>query len=291
MNGLILEKVNAEIGNFKLKNINLKLPKGAILGLVGRNGAGKTTLFKTINGTYLKKAGKLIVNGYEYKNDELKIRESLTVVYDTLNVNPFAKGKFILKIFKKLHPHFDSTLFESLINKFQIDINMRVREYSLGTIRKFMLILALSTNPKILLLDEPLIGIDPIDKTQLIDLFQKFMENEDNTMVLSSHQIEDIEKIADYIAFINDGEIILYEEKETLLDKYGYVSLTSESKDINKLISPKKSIFGFEGLMTRKNITDLKIEFKRATIEQIFIHLCSWGEKIWDILIITMYCV
>lgn len=93
-----------------------------------------------------------------------------------------------------MHPHFDSVLFESFIDKFQIDINKRVGEYSLGTIRKFMLVLALSTNPKILILDEPLISIDPMDKTQLIDLLQKYMENEDNTMVFSSHQIEDIEK-------------------------------------------------------------------------------------------------
>ncbi|MGE4321115.1 MAG: ATP-binding cassette domain-containing protein [Acholeplasmataceae bacterium] len=274
MNSIEMDHVYSNIGNFELKDINLNIPKGNIIGVVGKNGAGKTTLFKTINGSYIQTSGKLSIHQMSYQNYEKQIKEILSVVYDTFNVNPYAKIKMIKKTYQKIHPHFNVDIFDTLTDKYHIDLNKRIKSFSFGEIRKFMLILALSTQPKILLLDEPFIGIDPIDKKEFIDLLQTYMENEDHTMMISSHQVEDIEKIADYILFINQGEIILFEDKETLLDKYVNVKMAYSDENQKYLINPIKNSLGIEGLIETHQAKALGLEYQRTNIEQIFINLC-----------------
>ena len=275
MSGIELRNMNAQIGDFKLKDINLEVPKGTILGLIGKNGAGKTTLFKTINGTYLKTSGEMKIYGYGYKNNEKDIRNILAIVYDFFNANPYAKGKLLRKIYIQSHPSFDEKNFDILATQFKLDLNKRISSLSLGMQKKLMMIFALSTNPKVLLLDEPLIGVDPIDKQVLVRLIQSYMEDDENTIILSSHHVEDIEKIADYIAFIDDGKIILFEDKESLLEKYLYVKVEDDNQNSKYLINPIKNSFGKEGIMKIEDAEKLNINSQRASLEQIFVHLCS----------------
>lgn len=275
MNSIVTKNLCARIGNFELKNINMSIPKGAIVGLIGKNGAGKTTLFKTLNATYLKTSGEMKIEDMDYMNSEKDIRMTLAVVYDVFSGNPYAKVKLLKKIYKQSHPKFDIDLFEELINRFGIDYKKRVVNLSLGMQKKLMLILALSVHPTILLLDEPLIGIDPIDKQEFIKLIQAFMEDENHSIILSSHQVDDLQKIADYIMFINEGEIILFEEKETLIEKYRFVTLEKNDEREKLLIHPISNSLGVQGLIHTSDLSNFQEKTKTASIEQIFVHLCA----------------
>lgn len=274
MNSIELTGMNAKVGDFELLDINLSIPKGSIVGLIGKNGAGKTTLFKTLNGTYLKTSGEMRINGLQYSDSEKDIRTNIAVVYDVLNYNPYAKVKLIKKIYMQSHPKFDPEYFDYLITRFGIDAKKRLVKLSLGMQKKLMLILALSVHPNILLLDEPLIGIDPIDKQDLIKLIQQYMEDEDHTIILSSHQVEDIQKIADYVVFINDGEIVLFEDKETLMDSYKVVRSNDVNQDSELFINPVSDSMGMYGLIQTENVSKVNGIIQSATLEQIFVHLC-----------------
>lgn len=275
MNSIEVRNMKAKVGDFTLNDINLSIPKGSITGLIGKNGAGKTTLFKTLNGTYLKTSGDVLINGLKFSDSEKKIRTDLAIVYDVINYNPYAKVKLLKKIYKQNHPKFDSEYFDLLIERFGIDVKKRLVSLSLGMQKKLMLILALSVRPTTLLLDEPLIGIDPIDKQDLLKLIQQYMEDENNTIILSSHQVEDIQKIADYVIFLNDGQVMLFEDKETLLDSYRIVRSSDVDQNSDLYINPALDSMGISGLIRTENVSKIKGITQPATLEQIFIHLCK----------------
>jgi ABC-2 type transport system ATP-binding protein len=275
MNSIEVRNMNAKVGDFTLNDINLSIPKGSITGLIGKNGAGKTTLFKTLNGTYLKTSGDILINGLNFSDSEKEIRNNLAIVYDVINYNPYAKVKLLKKIYKQNHPKFDSEYFDFLIDRFGIDVKKRLVNLSLGMQKKLMLILALSVRPTILLLDEPLIGIDPIDKQDLIKLIQQYMEDENNTIILSSHQVEDIQKIADYVIFLNDGQIMLFEDKEILLDSFRIVYSSDIAENSDLYINPVLDSMGISGLIRTENVSKINGITQQASLEQIFIHLCK----------------
>ncbi len=275
MNSIETNKLCAKIGDFELKDIDLQIPEGSIVGLIGRNGAGKTTLFKTLHGSYIKTSGDLKLSGLNYIDNEKEIRTNVAVVYDFFNGNPYAKVKLLRKIYVQSHPNFDLKLFDELIKRFNIDLKKRVSSLSLGMQKKLMLILAISVHPTTLLLDEPLIGIDPIDKQEFINIIQSYMENEKHSIIWSSHQIDDVQKIADYIAFMNEGEIVLFEDKETLLDKYKMITLAENDANSVILINPKSTPFGVQGLVRTKDLGKVAGKHNQASLEQIFVYLCA----------------
>lgn len=280
MNSIELTKVYAQLDHFELSDITLAIPKGAIVGLVGRNGAGKTTLIKTFMGARFVSQGGIKIHGLTYKEDEKAIREQIAVVYDVFNVNPLTKGKRLLKVYKSAHPKFDEEVFNHIQNTFDLAMQTPISKLSLGMQKKLMIAFALAVKPKVLLLDEPTIGIDPIDKAEVIRMMQTYMENEENTLILSSHYIEDVERISDYICFIDQGKIVLFEDKETLLSSYVYVQCDKTHKAIEAMISPKLNAFGVEGIMKKSDADHYGIASSRATLEQLFVHLCAKEERV-----------
>ncbi len=275
MYGIKIEDLVIKIDKFELKNINLSVPKGTILGLVGRNGAGKTTLIKSIANCYKKTSGNIYINELTRVSHEIECITQLGIAYDHLSVNRFMKPKRLSKILEKAFQHFDKDFFLENLKRFNVDINKRLTLNSLGTNKKFSIILALSLNPKVLLLDEPTSGIDPSDKIEIIKLLQTFMEDDEHTILYSTHSISDLEKIADYIAVIDNGQIKFMKEKNAIVEESYLVKLSEDqiNDDISKhLICSKKNAFGIEGLMTNKNCIDqYKIIHARPSIEQILV--------------------
>lgn len=275
MNGIELKGMRAKIGTFELKDIDLVVPKGSVLGLLGRNGAGKTTLFKTMNGTYLKQEGLMKIDGKTFEEDERDIRMNLSVVYDTYNVNPLTKGKKLLKYDRIWFPGFDDRLFEQLKKTFRLDPDIRIHKMSLGMRKKWLMSLALAKRPKVLLLDEPMIGIDPIDREVMFEAIQTYMENDDHTLVISSHYVEDVERIADYIAMMDDGKIVLFADKEDLMDRYAYVHVDFDDSARTDMIGPIRHSFGYRGIMEKSDAKRHGLPLTRPTLEHVFVHLCQ----------------
>lgn len=275
MNGIEIQGMRARIGSFELENIDLVVPKGSILGLLGRNGAGKTTLFKTMNGTYLKQEGLMKIDGKTFEEDERDIRMNLAIVYDTYHLNPLTKGKKLLKYDRIWFPGFDDALFEDLKKTFRLDPGIRMQNMSLGMRKKWLLSLALARKPKVLLLDEPMIGIDPIDREVMFKAIQTYMEDERHTLVLSSHYVEDVERIADYIAMLDDGKIVLFAEKEDLMDRYAYVKVGFDDSARTDMIGPIRNGFGYRGIMEKNDAKRHGLPLMRPTLEHVFVHLCQ----------------
>jgi ABC-2 type transport system ATP-binding protein len=279
MYSIELKNLYARIDSFELKDINLNIPKGSVVGLLGKNGAGKTTLFHTLLGTHLKYDGDMIINGMRYETDEKNIRSSIAIVHDTININPLAKGNKIYKIYQMIYPNFDDTYFLNLCEEFSIHLDKRINKMSLGMQKKLTMSIALSLKPNILLLDEPFIGIDPIDKQKMMKHVQAFMEDEHKTVIISSHYVEDIEKISDYVAIINDGEIKIFDEKDKILDQYVIVNLSTDHQYISKISYPKKTSFGIQGLILKSDAVKYSIDHRRPALEELFIITNEGGES------------
>jgi ABC-2 type transport system ATP-binding protein len=275
MYGIEIKDLTVKLGDFKLKNVNLVIPKGTILGLVGRNGAGKTTLIKSITHCHPIKNGAILINGNTKEDDELTYIKELGVAYDELSTNKYLKPKNIIKVLERNFDKFDKQFLLKNFERFNIDINKRLDRNSLGTNKKYSIILALSLNPKVLVLDEPTSGIDPADKKEIIELLQTFMQDQEHTILYSTHIISDLEKIADYIALIDDGDIKFIKEKDALIEDMYLVQIKEDqlNNDIsNAMIHLKQDSFGIEGLTNNRLMIDkYNLKFVKPSIENILI--------------------
>jgi ABC-2 type transport system ATP-binding protein len=182
------------------------------------------------------------------------IRQHLGVMYDSLYLNPKFKPIKIVELEKEMHPTFNQTLFDQMVSDLNIDLFKPFKYQSLSMKRKFDVALSLSLGKDIIFLDEPFNGVDPVYKKIITQYIQKYMEDENHTVIISSHQVIDLEKIADYILILDQGEVLVFEEKETLLD--GYKGLNHPFK---------------KG--TQEGLDNLGSKHIRATLEEVFIHL------------------
>ena len=279
-NAIEIKGLDVALCGFKLKNINMEIPKGVVVGLIGKNGAGKTTLIKTLTDVYLPEKGTISYDGRNMYENAVEIKQSLGIVYDDMYYPSSFKAKKIVKMIAPLYPDFDMDKWHELMKKFGLDEKKRPIEYSKGMQMKFMLAMVLARNPKILILDEPTAGMDPAARAELMELLQEYMMNDENTILFSTHITSDLDKIADYIAVMSDGELVVREEKDRLLSEYALVHISKEAMTNElreKLVGLKENAFGYIGLTAnRDSITESdNVKLKRPTVEDLIVY----GEK------------
>lgn len=246
--------------DFELKDINLSLQKGMIMGFIGENGAGKTTTIKAILNLINPTSGEIKIFGLDNKKEEEKIKEDIGVVLDDSFLSEYLNAEDINKIMKNIYKNWDEKLFFEYIEKFKLPRKQISKEFSSGMKMKLKIATAISHKPKLLILDEPTSGLDPVARNEILDIFQEFIENGENSILVSSHITSDLEHIADYITFINEGKIVLSKERDGLLEKYGLAKCSEEEfKTINSndYIKYKKNRYDYEVLVEDKN------EFKK----------------------------
>lgn len=282
----ILEVKNLckKYNGFELKNVNIELPKGMIMGLIGENGAGKSTTIKSILNVVNSDSGKINIFGLDNKENEKQIKEDIGVVLDDGFFSEYLNPIDINKIMKNLYKNWDENLYFKYIEDFKLPKDKMSKEYSSGMKMKLKIAVALSHNPKLLILDEPTSGLDPVARNEILDIFQDFIQDEEKGILVSSHITSDLEHIADYITFINDGEIVLTKTRDELLENYGIVKCSDEEfKKIDKkdFVKYKKNRYEYDILV------EDKIEFKRKydiqiidkpTIEEVMLIYIK-GEK------------
>lgn len=198
----------------------MEVKKGCITGLVGRNGSGKTTLIRLLAGAKVYTSGNIIIDGMLLEEKADEIRKKAVFVFDEPNFSLSAKPDVLAETMKRIEPSFDMEFYQSKMGLFNLDGKEKVRNYSSGMQKKLLLILALARRPEIIVLDEPTSDVDPVSRAEMLDMLQEFMENEEHTVLFSTHITSDLDKIADYIAVMDNGKILMIEEKETLRDKY-----------------------------------------------------------------------
>lgn len=267
---------------FELKDINIELPKGMIMGLIGENGAGKSTTIKAILNLININNGKIKIFGLN--NKEKEIKEEIGVVLDDSFLSEYLNPIDINKMMKKVYKNWDEELYFKYIEDFRLPKNKISKEYSSGMKMKLKIAVALSHHPKLLILDEPTSGLDPVARNEILDIFQEFIQDENKGIFVSSHITSDLEHIADYITFINRGEIVFTKTRDELLENYGIIKCSEE--EFNKLekedfIKYKKSKYEYEILVEDKWAFKKKYDIQtidKPTIEDIMLIYIKGGK-------------
>ncbi len=205
---------------FTLDNVSFSLPYGAILGFVGENGAGKTTTIGCILNTITKDKGTVKLFGREMTDADTDMREKIGVVYDGNNFPAYWTPKQLSQIMEGIYTQWDNSLFREYLETFNLQADQKIKHYSRGMTMKLAIAVALSHHPQLLILDEATSGLDPIVRDEMLDVFLDFVQDEDHSILLSSHITSDLEKIADYITFIHNGKILMTASKNDLVYHY-----------------------------------------------------------------------
>lgn len=283
-NNLEVKNLRKKYNGFELKDINLELPKGMIMGLIGENGAGKTTTIKSILNLIKIDKGEIKIFGLNIKENEKKIKEDIGVVLDDGFFSEYLNPADINKIMRKMYKNWDEKLYFKYLEDFKLPKNKISKEFSSGMKMKLKIAVALSHHPKLLILDEPTSGLDPVARSEILDIFQDFIQNGDNSIFVSSHITSDLEHIADYITFINEGKIVLSKTRDELLEMYGIVKCSkSEFEKINKndYVKFKVNRYEYDVLVEDKSKFKRKYDFKiidKPTLDDIMLIYIK-GEK------------
>ena len=206
--------------DFTLENVSFTLPQGCIMGFIGQNGAGKTTVIKRLLGL-TSGQGKAVLLGKEHGGQDLETKQQIGVLLDGSFFSELLRPRDIDAVLKRIYKRWDSSLYRQYLEQFEIPQNKLINQLSKGMKTKIRLAAAMSCRPRLLILDEPASGLDPVARSQLMDIFQQFIQDEQNSIFLSTHITADLEKIADYITFLHKGRLIFSEEKDLLLEQYG----------------------------------------------------------------------
>lgn len=220
---LRLEGVTRRFDTFTLQPLNLELPGGVIMGLIGENGAGKTTTLRLILGALHRDGGNITILGKELDGNEANIRQDIGVVFDECCFHESMTPKNINTIFKGIYRNWNSSDFTRYCNVLQLPMKKKVKEFSRGMKMKLSIAVAMSHRPKLLLLDEATSGLDPVVRDDVLELLQEFVSDEEHSVLFSSHITEDLEKIADYVAYLHRGSLQFVRSKDELLYEYGIV--------------------------------------------------------------------
>ncbi len=284
-----ISNIKKNYQNFRLE-CSLNIAPGRITGIIGANGAGKSTLFKAILGLINLDEGQIKIFGKDSRKLDVHDKEKLGVVLAESGFSEYLKVKALVPILKNMYPDFDKDMFLNKCNNFNIPLNKMIKDLSTGTKAKLKVIVAISHNAEILILDEPTAGLDVITRNEVLDIIRIYMEEEMRTVIISSHISSDLENLCDDIYMINDGKIILHEDMYKLLDLYGvikaneeqYENLKSDTNYKNIILCCEKEKYGYKCITNyRKYIVDNypEIVIEKGNIDELIMVLVK-GEKI-----------
>ncbi|MEG0614920.1 MAG: ABC transporter ATP-binding protein [Oscillospiraceae bacterium] len=275
---LEINGLTKKYSDFSLNNINFSLETGSIMGFIGENGAGKTTTIKLILNLIKRNSGSIKVFGLDNIQDEQKIKEQIGVVFDEGHIHGLLSLKQVDKIMPKIYLNWNKKLFDRYIFEFNLPKDKEIEKFSRGMKMKLSIAIALAHEPKLLLLDEATAGLDPVVRNEILDVFREFIQDEQHSILMSSHITSDLEKISDYVTFLHQGNVILTGNKDEILEQYGVAKCARDevSKvDSKYIIGLNNGDFGSEFLVSNKEEfrnNYPKIIVDNANLEEIMLH-------------------
>lgn len=272
---LKVEQLKKHYDNFSL-DCSLQLMPGYVTGLIGQNGSGKSTTFKAILGLILTDGGNITIFGKDVKDFNTKDKEKLGVVLSDAGFSDYLKIKDIIPILQNMYSQFDQSLFIEQVQRFQLPMDKQIKEFSTGMKAKLKVIVAISHNAKILILDEPTAGLDVIARDELLEMLREFLEkDEERSILISSHISSDLEALCDDLYMIHDGKIILHEDTDVLLSDYALLKVDLKQYDeLDKqfVLCTKKENYGYCCLTNQKQYyieNYPKIAIEKGTIDEV----------------------
>lgn len=277
-----LDNVDKKIGNFALHHMSFELPKGYILGIVGRNGAGKTTLLHLLLGLYSQDAGDIAMFGKSYKEAEKEIKNNIGYVLVEemfcMDINLEQNGE----LFGKFYEAYDRKLLKEYCERFKLDMKKKLRHLSKGERLKFQFAFALSHKPGLLILDEPTANFDPEFRDEFFGILTEFVQDGEHSVILATHLTQDLDKIADYVLMMDKGRAVFYMDKEQLNETYRLVGgedykLNLLAKD--KVVYKEKGEFGSKALVRHSKYReyDAALTIHRPSLEEIMYYIIKGG--------------
>ena len=278
-----LRHVSRRLGDFVLRDVNLTLPKGCILGLVGENGAGKSTTIRLLTGELRPDSGTVSVLDAEPGSPDFRsVKERLGVVLDDAWFPEILNARQVGTMMAMTYESWDAELYESYLARFALPREKNFKDYSRGMRMKLAIAVALAHRPEVLLLDEATAGLDPIVRDEVLEIFREFSEAEDHAILISSHILSDLEKLCDYIAFLHQGKLLFCQEKDRLLETYGlFVGTRQQAEELaeDAVLAREDSGFGGVRAIVRRDAVPACLPLEKPTVEDIILAMVRKEQK------------
>ncbi len=277
MNALELKNLTKSFPGFRLEPLNLTLPQGCIMGLIGENGAGKSTILKLILNMLHPDGGTITILGRDQKENLRLTKEEIGVVPDEVGLPECLNTSQVGAIMAGTFRNWDAAVYDRLLRSLSIPADRAFKDFSRGTKMKLGIAVALSHHPKLLLLDEATNGLDPVARNQVVELLYDFTRDETHSVLISSHIVSDLEKLCDYITFVHRGKLLLCEEKDVLTAQYGLLHCTRQELSqlpASAVKSKKESAYGVDAVVLRGAVP---AQWKPSpiTIEELFVAMAK----------------
>ena len=275
MNAIEIKDLCKTYPGFSLDHVNLTLPCGCIMGLVGENGAGKSTTIRLILDMIARDSGTITLLGKDNGENIRLLKEDIGVVLDEVGIPACLNPKQVGKIMANTFRNWEQAVYDSLLEKLAVPPEKPFKDFSKGMKMKLGIAIALSHRPKLLILDEATSGLDPVVRDEVLDLFSEFTREESHAVLISSHIVSDLEKICDYIAFLHKGRLLLCEEKDALKEKYGILRCSREQLSAlppEAVIGRKETAYGVEAIAARDAVP-AGLSLSPIDIEELFIFM------------------
>lgn len=278
-NAVSVKNMSVAFKTFTLKNVNLEVEPGTIMGLVGENGAGKTTILKAMLNFYRLKQGSISVFGKDYLKDEIEVKNLIGYIADEDYLKYDCTLEKYEKLFAPLYKNWNHTIFEEQIQRWNLPMNRKFSAFSKGMKTKAMLALALAHEPKVLVLDEPTAGLDPVARAEFLEMLREFVADGERAVLFSTHITTDLDKVADYVTLLIDGEVTDSGAIDWWDDTYVLAICEENKKNVlaGVSIGMKQQGSCVEALIVREDMERVKehipdVQFKRPDIEEIMVH-------------------
>lgn len=279
--------ITKKYDGFLLDNVSFNVAKGSIMGFIGQNGSGKSTTINAILNIIRTDSGNIKVFGMDNQKHETEIKKHISAVFDELPFHDELNADALNKIFRDIYFEWNSEIFRSYLDRFQLPRKKKFGQFSKGMKMKLQIAAALSHNAKLLILDEATTGLDPVVRNEILDIFLEFLQDEENSVFMSSHITTDIEKVADSVTFIDKGKILLSGFKDDILNSHGVIKCSkSDFNEIEKsdFISARVTDFGAEVLISDRKKALQKYSgaiIDPTTLEEIMLFYVNQNKKEW----------
>ena len=279
MNAIKLSHINKSFGDFAIRDLNLTVPSGTICGLVGENGAGKATTIRLLMGALRPDSGTASVLGVDVTSPEFReVKEDVGVVLDEAYFPESLNAMQVGKIMAATYRRWDQGLYDGYLKRFDLPQNKQFKDFSRGMRMKLAIAVALSHQPKLLVLDEATAGLDPIVRDEVLDIFNEFTREEDHSILISSHILSDLEKLCDYIAFLHKGQLLFCEEKDRLLEEHGIFEGSRENLDCllpEAIVAREENRYGGVRALVKRELAPAGFHLEKPTVEDIVLFLAK----------------
>lgn len=286
-NAIEIKNLTKRYDGFTLDNISFSVPKGSIMGFIGQNGAGKSTTINTILNIIKADSGEIKVFGKDTRTADVQIKQDIAAVFDELPFHEQLNAKALDKILRRVFKRWNSEVFFGYLERFQLPVKKKFGQFSKGMKMKLQIAAALSHDAKLLIMDEATTGLDPVVRNEILDIFLEFLQDEEHSILMSSHITSDLEKIADSVTFIDKGRLLLTGYKDDILESHGVIKCSKEDyENIGEgdIISARISDFGVEAMVSDKKAVSRKysgLVIDPTTLEEIMLFYVNRDKKEW----------